>query len=371
MTDPLRVVIAPDSFKGTLTAAAAARAIARGWAERRPHDQLDLRPQADGGEGTLDAIAEAVPAASRRSGGTVSGPDGRPIDAVWLQLPDGTAVVELAQCSGLTLLDDLDPLGASTDGLGQLIAGLAERPLPALIIALGGSASTDGGAGALAALGLGLSDSTGAPLPRGGGSLHALAAVDRSAMTHLPPITLLTDVHSPLLGPTGAAAVFAPQKGASAADVMLLERGLARWAQHVAGAPEGAGMGAAGGTAFGFAALYGARVTAGARYVSVITGLDEAIRSADVLVTGEGRFDSQSLTGKVTGTAIAAADAAGVATAVIAGSIDLDSPVWSTSLTRLASSSVQAMRDPERWLEQAGRHAADEVPATISGRRES
>jgi glycerate 2-kinase len=369
MTRPLQVVIAPDSFKGTVAAPAAAAAIARGWGQLRPHDRLDLRPQADGGEGTLDAIAGALPAAVYHPVGPVTGPDGRAVEAGWLELPDGSAVVELAQCSGITLLDEPDPLGATTRGLGELISRLPTRTLPAIIIALGGSASTDGGTGALAALGLGLLDSSGAVLPDGGGSLDALVTIDRSALRALPRITLLTDVRSPLLGPTGAARVFAPQKGASPTEVMLLERGLARLADRLGAEPSAPGMGAAGGTAFGFAAVYGAAVASGAAHVSALTGLDHALLHADLLITGEGRFDSQSMTGKVTGTALAAAEAAGAGRAVIAGSVELSADVWAASLSEMAGSAAAAMQNAEHWLEQAGRRAAAQLPAGLSGPR--
>jgi glycerate kinase len=185
------------------------------------------------------------------------------VEGHWLELPDGTAVVELALSSGLPLMERLDPLGATTRGLGEVIAAALDAGARALLIGLGGSASTDGGAGALRALGLEVRDADGVALPDGGGALARLADVDRSGL-RLPPVggvRLLSDVTAPLLGPSGAAAVFGPQKGAGPADIAQLETALARWASLL-GADLAAipGAGAAGGTAYGFLAAWGAAI---------------------------------------------------------------------------------------------------------------
>ncbi|MDH6182140.1 glycerate kinase [Microbacteriaceae bacterium SG_E_30_P1] len=365
----MKVVIAPDSFKGTLSAGEAAAAIAEGWRSIRAHDDLELLPQADGGEGTLDAIAASVPGSRLRDAGVVHGPDGRAVDGLWLELPGGTAVVELAQCSGISLMRDLDARGATTRGLGEVIARAISQSPTSLLIALGGSASTDGGSGALAALGLVLTDGNGRILRDGGGFLRDVAAIDRSGLVTLPPVTLLTDVRSPLLGPGGAARVFGPQKGASAQDVATLEQALARFADLLGGAPESPGMGAAGGTAYGFAAAYGARIVPGADYISAITGLDRAIVSSDLVITGEGRFDDQSMAGKVTGSIIAAARSAGVPAAVIAGAVEVEGPLWTASLSSFAGSPKEAMSAPARWLAHAGARAAESLAPTVSRRR--
>ncbi len=242
-----RVVIAPDSLKGTASATVAAAAIARGWARERPGDDLELIPQADGGEGTLDAVATADPSA-HRVGRRVTGPDGRPVDASFLLRADGEAVVELAQSSGLPLMARLDPGGASTRGLGELLRAAVEVGATSITIGAGGSATVDGGAGALAALGLRMTDARGVELPDGGAALVDLATVDARELLPPPPggVRVLTDVTSGLLGPAGAAAVFGPQKGADAAMVELLERGLARFAELLGGDPEMPGAGAAG-----------------------------------------------------------------------------------------------------------------------------
>lgn len=219
----LRMVIAPDSFKGSLGASEVGAAIARGWLSIRPDDQITILPQADGGEGTLDAIASAVPDAVRHDVGPVTGPDGRPTPGAWLELPGRVGVVELAQCSGLPLMKPLDPLAATTRGLGEVIRHALDHGVESLIVGLGGSASTDGGAGALAALDLRLLDADGSYLTDGGAALATLARVESTEMSVPPPggVTLLADVTAPLLGPTGAAAVFGPQKGADTADVQI------------------------------------------------------------------------------------------------------------------------------------------------------
>lgn len=357
------VVIAPDSFKGSLSVRLVAATIAEGWASVWPEDELVLLPQADGGEGTLDAIAASIPAAIWRRVGDVTGPDGRASPGVWLELPSGVAVVELAQMSGLPLMASLQPLTATTRGLGEVVRAALEAGAQSLVIALGGSASTDGGAGALAALGLKLYDRSDAPLGNGGGSLSGIARVVQDGLLAPPPggVTLLTDVSSPLLGPSGAAAVFGPQKGASPEQVAQLDAALARFAEVLGGDPTAAGSGAAGGAAFGFASAWGATITSGADYIAELSGLPGALDRADLLITGEGRFDEQSLTGKVVGQLLQQAEAAGVRSAVIAGQVSVGGEVWTASLTDIAGSVDSAMTKPEHWLREAGAQAARDL----------
>ncbi len=358
----LQVVIAPDSFKGSVDAAAAAEAIGSGWRAARPSDRVTLMPQADGGEGTLDAIATAVPDSRLHDAGPVTGPDGRPVEGHWLELLDGTAVVELAVTSGLPLMSRLDPLGATTRGMGEVIAAALDSGATALVIALGGSASTDGGSGALRALGLDLLDAEGRPLPDGGGALARLARVDVARMRHAPSggVRVLSDVTAPLLGPAGAAAVFGPQKGASGDQVAELDAALARWASLLGGMPTEQGAGAAGGTAYGFAAAWGAAIEAGAAAIAELTGFAAAAASADVIITGEGRFDATSLGGKVVGHVLSLGAKPTTRRAVIAGSIDGAPPpgVPGFSLVDLAGSLDAALDDPSRWLYAAGVAAA-------------
>lgn len=359
----LSVVIAPDSFKGSLRAGEVAAAIARGWRELRPGDDLRLLPQADGGEGTLDAIESSLPGVIRHRVESVTGPDGRATDADWLELPGGVAVVELAASSGLPLMAMPDALGASTRGLGEVIRVALGFGASSLVIALGGSASTDGGAGALQALDLRFLQADGTEVPTGGGGLSLVQNIDDRHLVAPPPggVTLLTDVTAPLLGPTGAATVFGPQKGATPQDVRQLEYGLARLSELLDGEPGQPGSGAAGGTAYGLAAAWGATVESGADWIAKVTGLIAAIEKADVVITGEGRFDSTSLTGKVVGNVIRLAGESRVG--VVAGSVSIEPSggVWAVSLAELAGSADAAMAEPECWLHEAGRVAAKNV----------
>jgi glycerate kinase len=318
-----------------------------------------LLPQADGGEGTVDAIEASVGGSVRRPVGPVSGPDGRPTPGEWLELPGSVAVVELAQASGLPLMQRPDALGATTRGTGEVIRRALTAGARSLVLTLGGSASTDGGSGALTALGLGLRDAHGLPIPDGGRGLTRLETIERDGLL-TPPVegvTLLTDVTHPLLGPTGAAHTFGPQKGATPEQCVELDAALAHWAQVVHGNPDAPGAGAAGGTAFGFASLWGATIEHGAQRIAGLTGLDRAAASADLVITGEGRFDEQSLRGKVVGYALRLPTQVGI----IAGAIKASTPGWSASLTDLAGSSTAALADPARWLAAAGALAAQEL----------
>lgn len=356
-----RVVIAPDSFKGTATSAQAAAALAAGWRSVRPDDELVLLPLADGGEGTLDALAAAEPLAVFRTA-DVAGPDSRPVRARWLLLPDGTAAVELAESSGLPLMREPDALGAHTSGLGEVLAAAVAAGARRIVVGLGGSASTDGGSGCVSALGATFLDAGGNPLPPGGGPLTRLIAVDRSGL--LPPpaggVTCLVDVRAPLLGKDGAATVFGPQKGASANDVAILEAGLERLARVLGGDPERPGAGAAGGTAYGLQAAWGAVFAPGAVTLAELAGVTSALAGADLLITGEGRFDATSLTGKLVGHLLDLADTAGVPTAIVAGAVAGSSGgrAREMSLTELAGSGDAARRDPVRFLHLAGRRLA-------------
>jgi glycerate kinase len=354
------VLVAPDSFKGSLAAVVAAEAIAVGWREVRPDDHLVLLPQADGGEGTIDAIEAAVPGAVRHSVGLVTGPDGRPTPGVWLALPDGTAVVELALSSGLGLMLAPDPLGATTRGLGQVLLAALDAGASSIVIGLGGSASTDAATGALTALGLRLLDAAGEPLPDGGAALAGLATIDRAQLVPPPGggVTLLADVTAPLTGPTGAAAVFGPQKGASPAQVARLEAAMRTVAERFGGDPAAPGSGAAGGAGYGFATVWGATMTSGADRIAELSGLEAALAGADIVITGEGRFDEQSVAGKAVGRLLERAAAHRVTAGVIAGQVSVPTGVWTASLEELAGSIDAALDDPVRWLRLAGAEAA-------------
>lgn len=349
------VVIAPDSFKGTATADEVAVAIAGGWSSVRPGDRVILAPMADGGEGTLLALRRAVPGAVRHAV-DVTGPDGRRVSAEWLMLPDRTGVIELAATSGIGLMQQLAPMTASTVGFGEAIADALSAGATRLLLALGGSASTDGGTGALTALGARFLDEQGEQVPAGGGGLTSLRSADLSGLPPLPPrgAHILSDVDSPLLGPAGAAHVFAPQKGATPEQVAELEAGLARLAATV-GAPDVAGAGAAGGTAYGLLA-WGATLGSGAAAVGAAVGLAALIADADVVITGEGRYDAQSSAGKVTDYVAALARDAGADVLLAAGLIHADTGGYllASSLSDVAGGPDPAMREPRRWSEAAG-----------------
>jgi glycerate kinase len=369
VADRLKVVIAPDSFKGTLAADRVAAALAAGWRSARPGDEVVALPVADGGEGTLDVFAAAVPGA-RRHAVTVTGPGGVPVAAEWLALPDGTAVVELARGSGLPLLgESRDARGAHTVGLGQLLAAALDDPgTRRVIVTLGGSASTDGGTGALAALGARFLDAAGDPLPPGGGALPRLASVDLAGLRQPPGagVLCLTDVDAPLCGERGAAAVFGPQKGADAADIRVLDEGLRRLAALLGGAPDAPGAGAAGGTGYGLAAAWGARLVPGAPTVAEHAGLPGALADADVVITGEGRFDITSLRGKVVGGVLGLAaarvgSAGPVPVLLVAGQLGAPPPPGvraALALADLAGGVAPAVAEPERWLTAAGAQLA-------------
>ena len=357
----VRVLIAPDSFKGSASAAAVAAALAAGWLAVRPGDQVTRLPLADGGEGTLDVLAATVPGARWRRA-RVTGPGGGPVHCRWLQLPGQVAVVELARASGLPLLAHPDPMAAHTIGLGEVLGRALDAGATRILVGLGGSASTDGGTGALAALGARFLDASGQPLPPGGGALATLAGADLRRLRPPPPdgVTCLADVTAPLLGPRGAAAVYGPQKGANAAQIARLEAGLARLAEVLGGDPGAPGAGAAGGTGYGLSAAWGAGFAPGAVELSRLAGLDRALAGADLVITGEGRFDPTSLTGKTTGTVLAAAAAAGIPAALVAGQVSGDPPegIRVIALAGLAGGPAPALASPRRWLRQAARHLA-------------
>jgi glycerate kinase len=355
-----RIVIAPDAFKGSAAAHVAAAAIARGWASVRAGDQLTLLPMADGGEGTIDAFAAAFPLATRMPA-TVTGPDNRPVDTEWLLLSDGTGVVELAGASGLTLLDPLLPFDAHTLGFGQLIAAALDHGVSRLLLGIGGSSSTDGGAAALVALGARLNGASGDPIALGNRGLADLVTADLSGIRSLPVggAAVLSDVTNPLLGPLGASAVFGPQKGAAPEDIGALNANLAKLASILGADPAAAGAGAAGGAGFGLLA-WGASIAAGSSAIGEALGMPAAVASADLVITGEGRFDDQSAAGKVPSylTSLAATGTARVA--LIAGLIEAPTNDFAdaVSLTELAGSSAAARRDAEHWLVEAGAELA-------------
>lgn len=358
------VVVALDSFKGTISAADAVAELAAGWGSAGAVDAV-LRPMADGGEGTIEAFATAVAGAERHPV-RVTGPAGDPVEASWLLLPGtddaprGTAVVELASTSGIELLGERRlGLDADTTGFGQAIAAALDHGVSRLLLGIGSSASTDGGVGMLRALGGEFTDNFGEPVAPGARGLERLASahLDRVRRPPVGGVKVLTDVTNPLLGPVGAAAVFGPQKGLDADGVARAEAGLARLAKLMQVPFYEPGAGAAGGTGFALLA-WGAQLVPGAREVADLVGLREAIASADLVVTGEGGYDSQSAKGKVPAHVAALAAEAGVPCVLVAGRIgdDADTSGFraAVSLTDLAGSPEVASAEPARWLREAG-----------------
>ncbi|WP_285114571.1 glycerate kinase [Leifsonia sp. fls2-241-R2A-40a] len=364
-----RIVVAPDSFKGSAGAEVVAAAVADGWRSVRPSDEVIELPMADGGEGTVDAFLAAVPGAIQRTV-VVDGPDNRPVTARWALLPaaeatpGGTAVIEVAQTSGLGLLDPLRPLHAHTRGLGQAIAAALDGGVSRVLVGLGGSATTDGGAGALVALGARLTTRTGADIADGNTGLGTVAAVDLSGLRPAPEggVVLLTDVRSPLLGERGAARVFGPQKGASPGDVevmeVYLENLVRRTAEHFPSATalsERPGAGAAGGTGFGLS-LWGATIRVGADEIAAQLKLPEAVRAADLVITGEGRYDEQTGEGKVAARVASLAREADVPVALVAGLVAIEPQGFAdrVELTSLAGSAAASLADAANWARRAG-----------------
>ncbi|WP_054815444.1 glycerate kinase [Nocardia arizonensis] len=310
----VRVVLAPDKFKGSLTAPEVARGLAAGIARARPDVEIVSVPVADGGEGTVEAF---LASGWRRIAVAAPGPTGAPDEAVYAMRGD-TAVVELAAAVGLAKLPGghFDPLGASTYGLGVVIADALDRGATDIVIGLGGSASSDGGAGMVRALGARVRDAAGRELPHGGAALAQVAELDTAGMHSAlgsARITLACDVDNPLLGPHGAVEVYAAQKGADAAARAILEDALTRWAR-VAGVDYARrpGAGAAGGTGFGALAVLGARMRSGIEVVLDLLEFPKLLDGAALVVTGEGSLDTQSLHGKAPIGVCAAACAAHV-----------------------------------------------------------
>jgi glycerate kinase len=354
-----KILIAPDSFKGSATSAQVARALADGWKLSRPDDEIVIAPFADGGEGTLDCI-ENVAGQSLRIPITVHGATGVEHESSWLLVGADTAVIEMATLCGITTLDVLDPLAAHSYGLGQVIkAALDDVRVNEILIAVGGSASTDAGLGALSALGFKALDSSGKELALGGGDLYRLAKIEKPAHLAKPErgIKVLVDVNSPLTGPNGAAHIFGPQKGADAKQVEDLDAGLAHFLTIV-DVQDQPGFGAAGGVSCGLAALLGARIVSGVESIAGLIGLHEKIEEADCIVTGEGSFDQQSYQGKAVGYLLEIAKANNRPVMIACGVNKNEELPSIISLVDLAPSVESAMADSQRWLIECGKGLA-------------
>ncbi len=303
----MKIVAAPDSYKGSLTAVQAAQSMAAGIRRVMPDAQVVQLPVADGGEGTTEAFYAA--AGGERYTVQVTGPLGDPVQAVWLRLPDGTGVMEMAQASGITLIprERLDPLRATSYGTGELLRAMLDAGCRKILLGIGGSATNDGGAGMMQALGARFLDAAGKELAPGGAALERLEHIDLAGWdkrVQEASITVACDVTNPLCGPQGASAVYGPQKGADAPMAALLDKALARYAEviqrqlgkDVAQLP---GAGAAGGLGAGLLAFCGAQMRPGIETVLQAVGFDQLAEGACAVFTGEGRLDGQSVNGKV------------------------------------------------------------------------
>ncbi|MBP2604245.1 glycerate kinase [Acinetobacter calcoaceticus] len=303
----MKVVIAPDSFKDSLSALGVAQAIAQGWQEVFPEAETILCPMADGGEGTLEAVLEVCKGEWREK--TVIGPLGKPVQAKWGWLEkQKIAMIEMAQASGIQLVppSERDACQSTTFGTGQLILDALDAGAKDIILTVGGSATNDGGTGLLTALGARLLDSNQHVLPAGGLALQNLSKID---LTHFDPriqqtrFLLAADVTNPLCGPNGASYIFGPQKGATPAQVQLLDEALAHFADVSArllgfDKRDEAGSGAAGGLGFAAKSYLNAEFKAGVEVVAELNQLASKISNADWVITGEGKFDRQTLNGK-------------------------------------------------------------------------
>jgi glycerate 2-kinase len=378
------VVVASDAFKGSLTSLEVADAVRLGVLDAAPRARLVVVPVADGGEGT---VAAALAAGWRAEPAEAHGPTGEPVGATLaLRSHAGgptTVLVELADVCGLGRLPGgaTAPLTASSRGLGEAVRAALDLGPAELVVGVGGSASTDGGAGMLAALGARLLDADGLDLPEGGAALADLARVD---LTGLDPrltttrVVLAADVDSPLLGPTGAAAVYGPQKGATAADVMVLEAALTRWAEAVTTALRSSGptagvasphqlpgSGAAGGVGLALLAVLGAERRSGVDVVLDMVGLDDVLPGADLVVTGEGALDAQTLAGKAVAGVARRARAHGIPVVAVCGRCDLDEAGLAAlgvaaayPLTDLEPESARAMSDARELVRRSGARIA-------------
>ncbi|MFC7490874.1 MULTISPECIES: glycerate kinase [unclassified Knoellia] len=365
-----RVLLAPDKFKGTLTAAEVAEHVGRGLraALGDVEDGVVITrvAVADGGDGM---VAAALEAGHTEVAVTVSGPTGTPRQGAYAVSGTG-AVIEMAGLCGLALLgDDLAPLTASSRGLGEALAHALDAGAERVVLGIGGSASTDGGAGMLAALGAQVFDASGQELPDGGGALASAAGVDLTGLhPRLPEVELhvACDVDNPLTGVRGAAAVYGPQKGADPEQVEALDAALSRWADllDTATGAEGRdvpGAGAAGGVGYAALVALGGRLRPGVELALDLTGFARALEGADLVVTGEGSLDEQTLNGKAPAGVARAARAHGIPVVAVAGRCELSPETLATAgierawaLTDLATEPDEAFRAPGPLLERAG-----------------
>lgn len=356
----MHVVVAPDKFKGSLSAIDVAAHVAAGLTRAAPDVTVAQVPVADGGDGT---VAAALAAGFRRVPVRAGGPTGAPVDTAYAER-DGVAVVELADASGLGRLPGgrFEPRTASSYGTGEVLRAALDAGCRQIVLGIGGSASTDGGAGLVQALGARLYDRDGAELARGGAALAGLDRMDLAGLHPAVPatkITVASDVDNPLLGPHGAAVVYGPQKGASPQDVAALDAALARWAAAVrvatghdlAARP---GAGAAGGVGYAALAILGAGLRPGIDLVLELVGLEQQLAGAQLVITGEGSLDEQTLRGKAPAGVARAAQTAGVPVVCVAGRIRLTDEQIHSMGVRAAYALTELEPDLQRCMSEAG-----------------
>ncbi|MGA5274164.1 glycerate kinase [Streptomyces cellulosae] len=350
------MLVAADKFKGSLTAVEVAERVTAGLRAVRPDLQVEALPVADGGDGT---VAAAVAAGFERHEVTVSGPLGDEVTAAYA-LRDGTAVVEMAEASGLQRLPEgvFAPLTASTYGSGELLRAALDAGARSIVFGVGGSATTDGGAGMLAALGARFLTASGEPVGPGGAALAEVATADLSGLDprlRSVEFVLASDVDNPLTGPKGAAAVYGPQKGASPEDVERLDTALGHFVKvlDAAGVAASPGAGAAGGIGFG-ALLVGARFRPGIEVMLDVLGFASALERADLVITGEGSLDEQTLHGKAPAGVATAARAAGKDVVAVCGRLALAPEVLGRAGIRRAYALTDVEPDVAVCIAEAG-----------------
>ena len=356
----MRVVVAPDKFKGSLSAPEVAAHLAAGLTRAAPRTEVVQVPVADGGDGTLDA---AVSAGYRRVPVSAQGPTGEPVETAYAER-DGVAVVEMADVSGLRQLPGGRPAArtASSYGTGEVIRAALDAGCRRIVLGIGGSASTDGGAGLVQALGARLRDAGGREVGRGGAALAVVESLDLAGLhpaLREAEVVVASDVDNPLLGQLGAAAVYGPQKGASPDDVAELDAALARWADAVRVATgvdvaDRPGAGAAGGVGFAAMAVLGATLRPGIDLVLELVDFRAALPGAGLVVTGEGSLDEQTLHGKAPAGVAAAARGAAVPVVAVAGRSLLTPEDLAATGIRAAYALTDIDPDPARCMSEAG-----------------
>jgi len=326
----MKIVIAPDSFKGSLNAIEVSKAIEKGIKKANPEANIVLIPMADGGEGTMETLVTSTNGYKKQV--SVTGPLGAKVEAAYGVLGDSeTCIIEMASSSGLHLIDskDLNPLKTTTYGVGELVKEALDDGFRKFIIGLGGSATNDGGAGMLQALGLKLLDLNGNEVAHGGGELINIKQVDLSRFDrriHESIFIIASDVQNPMIGPTGASHVFGPQKGATPTMVKLLDEGMTNWADQIEKVTDISlhdrpGAGAAGGIGGAFQAFFPSETRRGIDIVIEYTKLEEVLKDADFVITGEGKIDDQTVFGKTPMGVAQIAQKQNVPTIILAGTV--------------------------------------------------